>query len=127
MNQNLKQVKQQFKQLETRIDALSLRERGILFLVILGLLFWVATHLVFASLREEQQRLESDVRARLSTLLRGAGGEHEIIIFGVLLVLIMIFMPQGLSYAAGRAFAWLRNPSRREREEPLDRLPEKAT
>jgi branched-chain amino acid transport system permease protein len=67
------------------------------------------------------------LRARLSTLLRGAGGEHEIIIFGVLLVLIMIFMPQGLSYAAGRAFAWLRNPSRREREEPLDRLPEKAT
>jgi MSHA biogenesis protein MshJ len=68
MNQNLKQVKQQFKQLETRIDALSLRERGILFMVILGLLFWIATNVVFSSLRLEQQRLESDVRARLSTL-----------------------------------------------------------
>lgn len=68
MNQNLKQVKQQFKQFETRIDALSLRERGILFLVILGLLFWIATNLVFSSLRLEQQRLERDVRARLSAL-----------------------------------------------------------
>lgn len=66
MNQNLMQVKQQLKQLEARIDALSLRERGILFLVVLGVLFWLATVVVFSSLRVEQQRLEKDVRAKLN-------------------------------------------------------------
>lgn len=66
MNQNLIQVKQQLKQLETRIDSLSLRERGILFLVVLSVLFWLATVVVFSSLRVEQQRLEKDVRAKLS-------------------------------------------------------------
>jgi hypothetical protein len=30
-------------------------------------------------------------------LLRGAGGEHELIAYGVILVLIMIFMPEGLT------------------------------
>jgi branched-chain amino acid transport system permease protein len=49
------------------------------------------------------------LRARLHALLHGAGGEHEIIVFGVLLVLIMIFMPQGLTYGVGRAFGRLRN------------------
>lgn len=66
MNQNLIQVKQQLKQLEARIDALSLRERGILFLVVLGVLFWLATVVVFSSLRVEQQRLEKDLRAKLN-------------------------------------------------------------
>jgi branched-chain amino acid transport system permease protein len=50
------------------------------------------------------------LRARLHQLLHGAGGEHEIIVFGILLVLIMIFMPQGLSYAASRAFGWVPRP-----------------
>ncbi len=68
MNQNLKQARRQLKQLEARIDALSLRERGILFLVILGVLFWLATNVVFLSLRQEQQRLAHDVRARLNEL-----------------------------------------------------------
>jgi MSHA biogenesis protein MshJ len=68
MNQKLKQAKQQLKQFEARIDALSLRERGILFLVILGVLFWIAANVVFSSLRLEQQRLERDVRARLNEL-----------------------------------------------------------
>ncbi len=52
------------------------------------------------------------LRARLHELLHGAGGEHEIIVFGVLLVVIMIFMPQGLSYAASRAFGWVPKPER---------------
>ena len=64
----MKKLRQKFRQLEARIDALSLRERGILFLVILGLLFWIASNVVFASLRSEQQRLEADVRSRLSEL-----------------------------------------------------------
>jgi branched-chain amino acid transport system permease protein len=37
------------------------------------------------------------LRARMHDLLRGAGGEHELIAYGVILVLIMIFMPEGLT------------------------------
>lgn len=66
MSQNSVQVKQQLKQLETRIDALSLRERGILFLVVLSVLFWFATVVIFPSLGVEQQRLEQDLRAKLT-------------------------------------------------------------
>ncbi len=36
------------------------------------------------------------LRARMHDLLRGAGGEHELIAYGIILILIMIFMPQGL-------------------------------
>jgi branched-chain amino acid transport system permease protein len=36
------------------------------------------------------------LRARMQDLLRGAGGEHELIAYGIILILIMIFMPQGL-------------------------------
>ena len=36
------------------------------------------------------------LRARLHDLLRGAGGEHEVIVYGILLMVIMIFMPEGL-------------------------------
>lgn len=48
------------------------------------------------------------LRARLHRLLHGAGGEHEIILFGILLVVIMIFMPQGLSYGVTRAYSRLK-------------------
>jgi branched-chain amino acid transport system permease protein len=37
------------------------------------------------------------LRARMHDLLRGAGGEHELIAYGVILVLIMIFVPEGLT------------------------------
>lgn len=36
------------------------------------------------------------LRSRMHVLLRGAGGEHELIAYGIILVLIMIFIPQGL-------------------------------
>jgi len=36
------------------------------------------------------------LRARMQDLLHGAGGEHELIAYGLILVLIMIFMPQGV-------------------------------
>jgi branched-chain amino acid transport system permease protein len=36
------------------------------------------------------------LRSQLHVLLRGAGGEHELIAYGIILVLIMIFVPQGL-------------------------------
>jgi branched-chain amino acid transport system permease protein len=37
------------------------------------------------------------LRARMHDLLRGAGGEHELIAYGIILMLIMIFMPEGLT------------------------------
>lgn len=37
------------------------------------------------------------LRSRLHDLLRGAGGEHEVIVYGILLMAIMIFMPEGLT------------------------------
>jgi ABC-type branched-subunit amino acid transport system permease subunit len=40
--------------------------------------------------------LREMLRGQLRELLRGASGEHEIIFYGLLLVLIMIFMPQGI-------------------------------
>jgi len=56
------------------------------------------------------------LRARMHQLLRGAGGEHELIAYGIILVLVMIFLPEGLSFGGVRAFSWLRGlaPFRRE-------------
>jgi len=56
------------------------------------------------------------LRARLHALLHGAGGEHEAIAYGLILVLIMMFMPQGLT--AG-AIGYLRQARlRRDRRSP---------
>lgn len=68
MNKNLQQAQQQIKQLAARIDAMSLRERAIIFLVILAGLFMLANNVVFSSLRQEQQRLDRDVQAKLKEL-----------------------------------------------------------
>jgi branched-chain amino acid transport system permease protein len=48
------------------------------------------------------------LRARMHQLL-GVGGEYELIGYGIILILVMIFMPQGLSYGVTRAFGWLRS------------------
>ena len=48
MNKNLQQAQQQIKQLAVRIDAMSLRERAIIFLVILAGLFMLANNVVFS-------------------------------------------------------------------------------
>lgn len=40
--------------------------------------------------------LKELLRARMHLILEGAGGEHEIIAFGVILILIMIFLPDGV-------------------------------
>jgi len=71
--------------------------------------------------------LKELLRARLHQILHFAGGEHETIVFGLLLVLIMIFMPQGLSYAAGKGAGWLRSLRRGGAKNEVDRLTEKAT
>jgi branched-chain amino acid transport system permease protein len=44
------------------------------------------------------------LRARMQDLLRGAGGEHELIAYGIILILIMIFMPQGVVRGMGDLF-----------------------
>lgn len=41
--------------------------------------------------------LKELIRTRMHSVLRGAGGEHEVVAFGLLIVVIMIFMPQGLT------------------------------
>lgn len=41
--------------------------------------------------------LKELIRTRMHVLMRGAGGEHEVIAFGVLVVVIMLFLPEGLT------------------------------
>jgi branched-chain amino acid transport system permease protein len=48
--------------------------------------------------------LKELLRSRLHLLLEGAGGEHEIIAFGIILVVIMIFMPDGLVLGTRRIY-----------------------
>ena len=48
--------------------------------------------------------LKELLRSRLHLVLEGAGGEHEIIAFGVILIAIMIFMPDGLVLGARRLY-----------------------
>ncbi len=68
MKRNLQQTRQQIKQLEVRIDALSLRERAVVFLALLFTLFLLANNVVFSSLRQEQQRLSREVTSKLDEL-----------------------------------------------------------
>lgn len=48
------------------------------------------------------------LRARLHAVLRAAGGEHEMIAYGIIVVLIMIFMPGGLTSGFAKALRRLR-------------------
>lgn len=48
--------------------------------------------------------LKELIRTRMHALMRGAGGEHEVIAFGVLVVAIMLFMPDGLTVGVIDAF-----------------------
>ena len=41
--------------------------------------------------------LKELIRTRMHAILRGAGGVHEVIAFGILIIIIMIFMPEGLT------------------------------
>lgn len=57
-------LKQKLKQLAERIDALSVRERGMIFVSVLAVLYLVAYNVVFAPLRAEQARLERDLKSK---------------------------------------------------------------
>jgi branched-chain amino acid transport system permease protein len=37
------------------------------------------------------------IRDKMNLVLAGASGEQEIIVFGILLVIIMVFLPEGLT------------------------------
>jgi branched-chain amino acid transport system permease protein len=54
------------------------------------------------------------LRSRLRQVLQGASGEHEIIFYGLVLILIMIFMPEGIT--VGVLSRW-RSWRSRERED----------
>lgn len=55
------------------------------------------------------------LRARLHAVLHGAGGEHEMIAYGIIVVIIMIFMPEGLTAGLVKA---LRRIDRRTVQKP---------
>jgi len=55
------------------------------------------------------------LRARLHAILHGAGGEHEMIAYGIIVVVIMIFMPEGLTAGLVKA---LRRARRRTIQQP---------
>jgi len=47
-----------------RIDALTLRERGIMFVTLLALLYFIASSFVFSPLKKQQQRLENEIKMK---------------------------------------------------------------
>jgi len=55
--------------------------------------------------------LKELIRTRMHAVLRGAGGEHEVIAFGILIVTIMIFMPEGLTVGGVNLMRRLRRKS----------------
>jgi MSHA biogenesis protein MshJ len=52
------------RKLAERIDALSLRERGIMFVTVLVVLYFAASGLVFGPLHAQQQRMENELKAK---------------------------------------------------------------
>jgi len=62
--------------------------------------------------------LKELIRTRMRDIMRGAGGEHEVIAFGVLIVLIMIFMPDGLTVGTVNAIRRFRQKSALRRRAP---------
>jgi len=60
----LDDLKVRLKPLADRIDALSLRERGIIFVAILGVLYFVAANLLFTPVKAEQERLQKQLQSK---------------------------------------------------------------
>jgi branched-chain amino acid transport system permease protein len=60
--------------------------------------------------------LKELIRTRMHVLMRGAGGEHEVIAFGVLVVVIMLFLPEGLTVGVyDQIRQWRQRGQRRQR------------
>lgn len=61
--------KARLKVLADRIDALSLRERGLVFFAVVVVLYLIAYNVVFGPLRVEQARLEKDLHTKRQQVL----------------------------------------------------------
>jgi branched-chain amino acid transport system permease protein len=53
--------------------------------------------------------LKELIRSRAQVVLHGAGGEHEVIAYGIVIVAIMIFMPEGLTVGGAKLIQRLRH------------------
>lgn len=57
-------LKAKFGAIADRIDAMSVRERGLIFIAVMVVLYLIAYNVVFGPMRAEQRRLEQDLRAK---------------------------------------------------------------
>lgn len=57
-------LRPRLQRLAERIDALSLRERGLAFITVMAVIYLLALNVLFAPLRAEHARLEDSVRAK---------------------------------------------------------------
>jgi MSHA biogenesis protein MshJ len=66
----IEDLKIHFKQLTDRVDVLSLRERGIIFVTILVVLYMVAVNLLFSPLQAERDRLQKQINTKRDDILK---------------------------------------------------------
>jgi len=59
-----------------RVDALSLRERGLVFVAVMVVLYLIAANLVFGPLRAEQSRIQDELKAKRE-LVRTTEGQTQ--------------------------------------------------
>ncbi|MEW6330524.1 MAG: hypothetical protein AB1560_03590 [Pseudomonadota bacterium] len=57
-------LKQQFQAFANRIDAMSLRERGLIFVTLLAVLYFLAVNVLFGPLTAEKDRLQQQVNQK---------------------------------------------------------------
>ena len=60
----IESLKQRFMKLADRVDAMALRERGLIFVAVLIVLYVVAVNVVFEPMRAEQSRLDSQLKSK---------------------------------------------------------------
>jgi len=66
-------------QMGERIDALTLRERGIMFVTLLALLYFLASSFVFSPMQKQQQRLENEIKVKYEQIAAVSTQTHAII------------------------------------------------
>lgn len=81
----LEDLKTRFKTLADRVDAMSLRERGLIFVTVLVVLYFVAVNLLFGPGNGEKDRLQREIDQKreqtrlLETQIQGVlGGGHDV-------------------------------------------------
>lgn len=61
-------LRKTFGQFGERIDALTLRERGIMFVTLLVLLYFLASSFIFSPMQKQQQRLEKEILSKINQI-----------------------------------------------------------